>query len=147
MLPTRTHHHHNPQFIAPTRSQPHARVSDKKRPQAAAESSDTRHSDGCPLRPGLPISAGITIFRVYGQGVEESRLGPPIDVRSLLGLERNALVDLLASLDKGEWNAPTPCPGWSVHHLALHLVHDDLRRLSARRERPCWHVAVGQLTG
>jgi uncharacterized protein (TIGR03083 family) len=71
---------------------------------------------------------------VYGQDVEQSRLGPPIDVRPLLGPERKALVDLLASLDKGEWNTATPCPGWSVHHLALHLVHDDLRRLSAQRD-------------
>lgn len=61
-------------------------------------------------------------------------LGPAVDVVALLEPERAALLDLLDGCDDAGWRAPTACPGWSVHHLALHLVHDDLRRLSAARD-------------
>jgi uncharacterized protein (TIGR03083 family) len=61
-------------------------------------------------------------------------LGPPIDVRRLFGPERDSLLALLASLDADAWAAPTPCPAWSVHELAVHLIHDDVRRLSADRD-------------
>jgi uncharacterized protein (TIGR03083 family) len=66
--------------------------------------------------------------------VEGTVLGRPIDARPLLGPEREGLLELLASLDAGEWAASTPCPAWSVHDLAVHLVHDDVRRLSAERD-------------
>ena len=60
--------------------------------------------------------------------------GPPVDVAPVLSEEREALVRLLAELDDEQWRAPTPCPAWSVHQLAIHIVHDDLRRLSADRD-------------
>lgn len=73
-------------------------------------------------------------------GVVSSRsVGPVIDVRALVGPERAALLELLASLDAEHWRLETPCPGWTVHELALHLLHDDLRRLSAQRDG---HVGV-----
>jgi uncharacterized protein (TIGR03083 family) len=61
-------------------------------------------------------------------------LGPPVDVEPVLRGERAALVSLLGDLDEEEWRAPTPCPAWSVHQLTVHLVHDDLRRLSGDRD-------------
>jgi uncharacterized protein (TIGR03083 family) len=61
-------------------------------------------------------------------------LGPPVDVEAVLHDERAALVSLLADLEAEEWRAPTPCPAWSVHQLTVHLVHDDLRRLSGERD-------------
>lgn len=60
-------------------------------------------------------------------------LGPPVDVRAVLEPERRALLALLEGLDDEQWAAPTPCPGWSVHDLCVHLLHDDLRRLSLQR--------------
>jgi uncharacterized protein (TIGR03083 family) len=62
------------------------------------------------------------------------RLGPRIEVGELFDEERAALLDLLAVLTPGEWATPSPCPRWTVHGLAVHLVHDDLRRLSAQRD-------------
>lgn len=62
-------------------------------------------------------------------------LGPAIDVRPLLGPERSALVELLAHLSEDDWQRETACDGWSVHDLILHLIHDDLRRLSVHRDR------------
>lgn len=62
-------------------------------------------------------------------------LGPAIDVRPLLGPERSALVELLAHLSQDDWQRETACGGWSVHDLILHLIHDDLRRLSVQRDR------------
>lgn len=61
-------------------------------------------------------------------------LGSPVSVAPVLREEREALVDLLTELDAEAWHAPTPCPAWSVHQLAIHVVHDDLRRLSADRD-------------
>lgn len=61
-------------------------------------------------------------------------LGRAVDAASALRREREALVGLLTDLDDEAWRARTPCCAWSVHQLAIHLVHDDLRRLSADRD-------------
>jgi uncharacterized protein (TIGR03083 family) len=66
--------------------------------------------------------------------VDGNSLGPPVDVAPVLRDERAALVSLLADLEDEQWRAPTPCPAWSVHQLTVHLVHDDLRRLSGDRD-------------
>jgi hypothetical protein len=58
-------------------------------------------------------------------------IGPPIDVRALFPVERLELLSVLRALDAAEWRRATACPGWSVHDIATHLVHDYLRRLSS----------------
>jgi uncharacterized protein (TIGR03083 family) len=58
-----------------------------------------------------------------------------VDVLELLDEERAELVALLRSLDESDRAAATACPGWSVHDVALHLLGDDLRVLSRRRDR------------
>jgi hypothetical protein len=35
---------------------------------------------------------------------------------------RLMIADVLASLDDGDWDAPTLCSGWTVRHLAAHLT-------------------------
>jgi uncharacterized protein (TIGR03083 family) len=65
---------------------------------------------------------------------EGGPLGPEVEVAPVLAEEREALVRLLSELDDDEWYAPTPCPAWSVHELSVHLLHDDLRRLSGDRD-------------
>ncbi|MDA2803315.1 maleylpyruvate isomerase family mycothiol-dependent enzyme [Nocardiopsis suaedae] len=57
-----------------------------------------------------------------------------IDTRPLFPRERGLLVDLLADLDRDEWSAPTVCPGWDVHDVAAHVLHDYTRRLSGGRD-------------
>lgn len=69
-----------------------------------------------------------------GAPSSDGPLGPVVEVVALLAPERAALLDLLGALDDAAWQAPTACPGWSVHDLALHVVHDDLRRLSGARD-------------
>jgi uncharacterized protein (TIGR03083 family) len=59
---------------------------------------------------------------------------PPVLVNDLLPRERQALLELLGGLDERAWRAPTVCPGWSVHDIALHLLGDDLGGLSRRRD-------------
>jgi uncharacterized protein (TIGR03083 family) len=56
------------------------------------------------------------------------------DVRSVLPRERDALLDLLAGLDDGEWEATTECPAWTVKGIALHVLGDDLSLLSRQRD-------------
>ena len=63
-----------------------------------------------------------------------THIGPPIDVRPLFPVERAELLALLETLDEAAWHAPTVCPGWDVHDLAAHVVHDYLRRLSGGRD-------------
>jgi uncharacterized protein (TIGR03083 family) len=60
-------------------------------------------------------------------------LEPVLAVR-LFPEERRLLLELLRALKDDEWNAPTVCPGWSVKDIALHLLGDDLGRLSRGRD-------------
>jgi uncharacterized protein (TIGR03083 family) len=48
--------------------------------------------------------------------------------------ERAALLTLLESLSEADWAGPTVCPGWSVKDVALHLLGDDVGRLSRGRD-------------
>lgn len=61
-------------------------------------------------------------------------LGPPLDVRPLFPVERAALVELLAGLDCADWSRATACPGWSVRDVTAHVLHGQIRRLSAGRD-------------
>ena len=61
--------------------------------------------------------------------------GPPLDVRPLFPLDRAAFAALLEDLPAGDWQRPTVCPGWRVHDVAAHVVHDHLRKLSGSRDR------------
>ena len=57
-----------------------------------------------------------------------------VAVTHLFAPERASLVELLSSLDAGQWQAPTVCPGWSVKDVALHLLGGDIDLLSRRRD-------------
>lgn len=60
---------------------------------------------------------------------------PPISTIHLFGPERNALIELLTSLDGGDdWFRPTVCEGWNVHDVALHLLGGDVGLLSGGRD-------------
>lgn len=60
---------------------------------------------------------------------------PPADIVPLLALERSRLLELLATIDEAEWQASSPCPGWSVLGLCCHLLGDDLSIISRHRDR------------
>src|SRR5918997_2750312 len=66
----------------------------------------------------------------------DARIQPlgPIDVLDLFAGERAALLDLLTGLSATEWAAPTVCAAWSVKDIALHLLGDDVGRLSWGRD-------------
>lgn len=64
---------------------------------------------------------------------ETKPLGP-IAVLDLFAGERAALLEVLTRLSAEGWAAPTACPGWSVKDLALHLLGDDVGRLSGGRD-------------
>ena len=44
------------------------------------------------------------------------------------------LIDVLETLAPEEWARPTPCPGWSVHDLAAHILGDEVGQLSMGRD-------------
>lgn len=48
--------------------------------------------------------------------------------------ERARLIGALEQLDEASWKTPTPCPGWSVHDLAAHVLGDDIGRLARTRD-------------
>ncbi len=58
----------------------------------------------------------------------------PVLVVHLFPEERRLLLDLLRMLGDEDWNTPTVCAGWSVKDVALHLLGDDLGRLSRGRD-------------
>ena len=62
--------------------------------------------------------------------------GSPAVIRCahLFGELDDALVTLLKSLNVDQWRTPSIVPGWTVHHIAAHLLDTALRRLSACRD-------------
>jgi uncharacterized protein (TIGR03083 family) len=58
-----------------------------------------------------------------------------MDVRPTLSDERQDLLSLLGELSPEEWSMPSAAPGWTVKHLVLHLLDDDLGWLSRGRDR------------
>jgi uncharacterized protein (TIGR03083 family) len=64
----------------------------------------------------------------------DMRLAEPVLVGDLLPEIRRLLLELLEELTGAEWDAPTPCPDWTVKDIALHLLGDDIGILSRRRD-------------
>jgi uncharacterized protein (TIGR03083 family) len=60
--------------------------------------------------------------------------GPPIGARPQFPRERVALLTLLAELDAADWRRATVCPGWNVHDIVAHVVHDYVRKLARARD-------------
>ncbi len=58
-----------------------------------------------------------------------------VDVTSMLRPERAELVELLCSLEPGDWDRPTECPAYSVRGVATHVLGDDLSLLSRQRDQ------------
>jgi uncharacterized protein (TIGR03083 family) len=55
----------------------------------------------------------------------------------LLGIWRDSATDIITlcePLTASQWNAPTPCPGWSVADVVAHLI--DMEALLAQDPRP-----------
>ncbi len=61
-------------------------------------------------------------------------LGEPIGAGPYLNRERSAVLALISSFQDDDWTKQTVCPGWDVHAVVRHLIHNDLNRLSAQRD-------------
>ncbi|MCH7606072.1 MAG: maleylpyruvate isomerase family mycothiol-dependent enzyme, partial [Chloroflexi bacterium] len=59
----------------------------------------------------------------------------PVIVVHLFPVLLKKLLELLTSLGPEEWQKPTPCPAWSVHDVALHLLGVDMGELSRGRDK------------
>jgi uncharacterized protein (TIGR03083 family) len=59
----------------------------------------------------------------------------PIIVMDLFEPLLEHLLVLLSGLDEQEWDRATPCPGWTVKDVALHLLGDDIGLLSRGRDK------------
>ena len=57
-----------------------------------------------------------------------------VDAVPLLPALRSELMALLGALETSDWQAPTSCPGWSVHAVACHLLGGEAANVSARRD-------------
>ena len=69
----------------------------------------------------------------------------PVIVHHLFRPLLAELLNVLRSLSEAQWAAPTPCPAWSVHQLALHLLDVDVGQLS--RERDGHRASMIEATG
>lgn len=58
----------------------------------------------------------------------------PVIIVDLFPPERQELLLLLSKLRDEEWRKPTVCPGWSVKDIVLHLLADDVGKLSRNRD-------------
>ncbi|GHO88808.1 maleylpyruvate isomerase family mycothiol-dependent enzyme [Dictyobacter formicarum] len=59
----------------------------------------------------------------------------PIIVVDLFEPLLDRLLLLLRQLSAVEWQRPTPCEGWSVKDIALHLLGDEMGQLSRGRDK------------
>jgi uncharacterized protein (TIGR03083 family) len=59
----------------------------------------------------------------------------PIFVNNLFEPMLDRLLQLLRSLSEQEWGNATPCAGWTVKDLALHLLGDEIGQLSRGRDK------------
>jgi uncharacterized protein (TIGR03083 family) len=67
-----------------------------------------------------------------------------VDVRPLITAQRADFITLLRSLESSEWALPTVCAGWSVKHVAAHVLSDDLGWLSMTRDQDVTGLLAGQ---
>ena len=58
----------------------------------------------------------------------------PILTTDLFPARHMALMVLLRGLTPEEWQRPTACTGWTVRDVAVHLLGDDIGKLSAARD-------------
>src|SRR5690349_1510758 len=58
----------------------------------------------------------------------------PILVTNLFEPILDRFLQLLRSLSEQEWSSTTPCPGWTVKDIALHLLGDEISQLSRGRD-------------
>jgi uncharacterized protein (TIGR03083 family) len=58
----------------------------------------------------------------------------PVIVVDLFPETLESLVSLLSGLSTEDWERPTACPCWSVKDVALHLLGDDVVKLSSGRD-------------
>jgi len=49
-----------------------------------------------------------------------------MDLEALHHRTVSAFVERVTAVGDGQWSAPTPCEGWSVHDLVNHVVGEDL---------------------
>ena len=58
----------------------------------------------------------------------------PIETAHLIPVVESKLIDLLRSLNAGEWDLQTVAPAWTVKDVAAHLLDTPLRKLSRVRD-------------
>ena len=59
----------------------------------------------------------------------------PVIVVDLFEPLLKRLLQLLRQLPEQAWNNDTPCPGWTVKDIALHLLGDEIGQLSRGRDK------------
>jgi uncharacterized protein (TIGR03083 family) len=61
----------------------------------------------------------------------------------LLAEVETLLLELLAGLSLEDWRRPTIVPGWTVHHVAAHLLDGALRKVAIIRDGHMTHAPQG----
>lgn len=62
----------------------------------------------------------------YGAGMDVAHIPDRAETIDIWQAELEAIADLAASLDDEQWQAPSPCPGWSVADLVAHITDIEL---------------------
>ena len=69
-----------------------------------------------------------------GWSMEPIPVRTDVDFARLFADERASLLTLVGELSADDWTRSTPCPGWSVLDLVLHLAGNDLGLLARQRD-------------
>jgi uncharacterized protein (TIGR03083 family) len=66
----------------------------------------------------------------------------PIIVVDLFEPMLDSLLQLLRQLSDQEWSSATPCEGWTVKDIALHLLGDEIGQLSRGRDKDTSYILL-----
>ena len=55
-------------------------------------------------------------------------------MRGLFQRDRDALIEMLSTLEPVQWMTPTACGGWNAHEVTLHVLGGDLSAVSRHRD-------------
>ena len=62
----------------------------------------------------------------YGESMDVAHIPDRTETIDIWQAELQTIADLAASLSADQWQAPSPCPGWSVADLVAHVIDIEL---------------------
>lgn len=121
-------------------TEPAAQPTESAEPTGTARTARTAGT----AEPAAAHEAGPACDPSDGATAERTLIGPAGDPVAALAEQHAELAALLADLGPGDWGRSSPCDGWDVADVVLHLAQTDEMAASSLRGR--FDEVIGRLT-